>query len=348
MNKIMITAALAVMVAGLSSCSQNEEPKYHDATSESFTINTPGLQNQYLLTNDDMTSAETFNLFCSQPDYGYAAICNYAAYVSLDPEVPTDTVSLSKNKSILLENLNPTSAAMTFKTFALATAANKMAGIIDPEQYEGSDFDKGAVKLYFRAVCEIPNVEGSRVVSKNVVSYNNVKVVYAVLKPGWIYICGDVATTDGSVRLASGGDWVAPNAANAATYENFKLMEPDELAGEKLYVGKFNLTPKDDTSDPSNPDCCGQFRFFTELLGWSATASLGSHKDDFYCLPITDMVQGGAFYQGDIISQGLGNWGIYCTEDTPFTVVVDLTNLQIYVTEGLHEVTWTGRVPNFQ
>lgn len=347
MNKIMITAALAVMVAGLSSCSQNEDPKYHAPAEGSFTVNTPGLQNQYLLTNDDMTSSATFNLFCSQPDYGYAAICNYAAYVSLDPEVPTDSASLAAGKSILLENQNPTSAAMAFKTYALAIAANKMAGISEPEHYAGSAFDQGPVKLYFRAVCNVPNVEGSRVVSSNVVSYNNVKVVYAVLKPGWLYIVGDIMTMDGSVSLASGDTWVTPNSANEPVLRKAALMEPNDLAGEKIYVGHYKLIPKMQPGDSPTVDNASTFRFFTELKGWDELSTqLGSHKDNFYVLPLTDLVSDNKTYEGEMFN-GQGNWGISTSEQMPITIVVDVPGMLIYIVEGDHEVTFTGRVPNF-
>lgn len=343
MKKIIMIMGLGVMLAaGMTSCKQNEDPKYKAPTT--FTINTPGLQNQVLQTNDDMTNEETFNLFASQPDYGYAAIAQYSAIVSLDPSVPSTPEDIEAGKSIQLENLNPTSGAMAFKTYSLAIAANKLAGITEPEQFEGSDFDKGPVKLYFRAVCEIDGIEGSRIVSSNVVSYNKVNVVYAVLKPGWIYICGTVETVDGSHVM----NFLAPANANAAEYEFFKLYEPAELAGEKLYVGQFSLTPNENGADHSSPDNCSTFRFFTQLLGWNPTASLGSHSDDFYTMPITDAVEGGALYQGDIVAQGLGNWGIHCAVRTDITVVVDVTNLNIFIQEGLHNVTFEGRTPTFE
>lgn len=339
---IMMTALGALLAAGFTSCKQNDEPKYKDPTT--FTINTPALQNQLLETNDDMTNTETFNLFCSQPDYGYSAIANYSAIVSLDPSVPSTEADIEAGKSLILENMNPTSGAMAIKTYALAIAANKLAGISEEDQYEGSAFDKGPVTLYFRALCEIPGIESSRIVSSNVVTYNKVKVVYAVLKPGWIFICGDVTTVDGSHTQA----FLAPAAANAAEYENFRLYEPVEQAGNKLYVGQFMLNPNENGADHSSPDNASSFRFFTELLGWTDTASLGSHTDDFYKEVITDAVSGGAMFQGDVVAKGLGNWAIHTTELLPLTIVVDVTGLNVYVEEGLHNVTFEGRTPKFE
>ena len=94
-----------------------------------------------------------------------------------------------------------------------------------------------------------------------------------------------------------------------------------------------------------NPDACAQFRFFTELLGWVADASLGSNEADFFCLNITDKWEAG--FSGDIITPGLGNWGVFVTEATPVTIVVDQVNLKVYVKEGVHEVTFVGRDPEF-
>ena len=341
MKKIIIMAAFGIALASLTGCKQNEDPKYKDPTH--FTVNTPALQDQVLQTVDDMTNPATFNLFCSQPDYGYAAIANYAAYVSLDPNCPTDEEALKANKSILLENTNPTSAAMSFKLFNLALAANKMSGVSDEMQYALSPLAQGPIKMYFRAVAEIPGIEGSRIVSDNVVSYNQVKAVYAVLKPGWIYICGNVASEDGGTVQS----FLAPAPGNAKDFEPFMLWEPEDLAGEKLYVGHFQIPPKDNGAEVDNPDAASQFRFFTELLGWVPTASLGSNEADFYCMPITNDIKNGATCTKEIIPQGLGNWGIHCTSNTPVTMVVDVTGLNLYVVEGTKTVTFDGRTPSF-
>ncbi len=125
------------------------------------------------------------------------------------------------------------------------------------------------------------------------------------------------------------------------------------MIGEKLCVGVFDLFSRfadfADTSDEfnaDNPDACSQFRFFTELLGWTPEASLGSNEADFYVLPITDKWVAG--YSGDIVNKGLGNWGIFVPEgNQPVTIVVDQLNLKIFVKEGAHTVTFVGRDPEF-
>lgn len=323
---------MAAMVLGLSSCKQEDDPKYHNPTT--FTVSTPALQNIEFETATEMTDPQTFNLFCSQPDYGYSAICSYSALVSLDPNCPEED-------AVKLENLTPSSAAMSIKTFELGAALCRLSGITEESDYASSALAQGPVKAYFRAVCEIPGIEGSRIVSSNVVSYNAVKVNFAVKNPAWIYICGDVQTLDGVKN-----DFLAPSVANQAVYdESFSVCEPEDMIGEKLYVGQFNVTPKDKDPNSTFEENCSQFRFFSELLGWVATASMGSAESDFFCLSITDKWESG--YDGDIVAPGLGNWGIYTDDVVPMTVVVDQLNNKIYVKAGLHNVTFVGRNPEF-
>ncbi len=329
---------MVAMVLGISSCKQEDEPKYHAPTT--FKINEPALKNQAFRTSMEMTDPATFNLFCSQPDYGYSAICSYSALVSLDPDAPVENW-------ISLPNENASSASMAIKTFELGVALNTLLNVEDYADFEARGLYNQEFKCYFKAVCEIPSIEGSRIVSSNTVSYDKVMINYAEKKPAWIYICGDVE----NINTGVANGFTAPSAANLETYMTyFSIYEPNDMIGEKLFVGSFNITPKadavnPDTSDPSNVDQCAQFRFFTELLGWTADASLGSHEDDFYCLNTTDKWITG--FSGSVVEKGLGNWGVFVTEKTPITIVVDLVNLKIFYKEGLHEVSFVGRDPEF-
>lgn len=326
------------MVLGFSSCKQEDNPQYHAPTT--FTINEPALKNQVFRTSNEMTDPATFNIFCSQPDYGYSAICNYSALVSLNPDAPLE-------EWVELPNSTPTSAAMSIKTFELGVALNKLLNVKDEEDFNDRKLGDQTFKCYFKGICQIPSIEGSKIISSNIVSYDKVMIRYAEKLPAWIFICGDVENIDTEVS----NGFTAPSAGNFDLYKaNFALYEPTDMIGEKLYVGVFNLTPKADatdpaTADPGNPDQCAQFRFFTELLGWSPDASLGSNEADFYCLPITDKWAAG--YSGDIVKNGLGNWGVFVTEKQPVTIVVDQINNKIFVKEGAHEVTFVGRDPEF-
>lgn len=352
MKKISIILGLAAVALGMTSCKQEEDPKYHQPTD--FIISTPALQNVTFETSSDMTDAATFNLFCTQPDYGYSAICKYNAVVSLDPACPVErivdeetgavTIKAVDGKSVILENTTPTSAAMSIKTYDLGIALLNLDGIFnDRDMYDSSQFAAGPVKAYFRAICSIDGINDSAIASTNVVSYNAVKVGYAEKKAGWIYICGNVGNPDtGAVDGFKG-----PSVANYDWYyDNFRLEEPFEMIGQKIYVGQFNLEPKSDAPDMSDVNATSQFRFFTELLGWVNTASYGSAEADFYVLPI-DYAKFQSGYDGDIVAQGLGNWGTWISQSTPMTIVFDLVQLKIYIKEGFHEVSFVGRDPEF-
>lgn len=325
---------MVAMVLGVTSCKQEDEPKYHAPTT--FVVNEPALQNQVFRTSTDMTDAATFNLFCSQPDYGYSAICSYSALVSLDPEAPIEDW-------IALPNENSSSASMSIKTFELGVALNKLLNVENQADFDARGLYDKEFKCYFKAVCEIPSIEGSRIVSSNYVTYNKVMINYAEKLPAWIYIAGHVENIETEVV----NDFTAPSVANYDFYKNnFALYEPNDMIGEKLYVGIFNLVPREGAINGGDtPDDCAQFRFFTDLLGWTTEASLGSNEADFYCLPITDKWAAG--YTGDIVPQGLGNWGVLVVEKTPVTIVVDVPNNKVYVKEGAHEVTFVGRDPEF-
>lgn len=343
---------MTALAFGFSSCSQEDEPKYQAPNPATFTVNVPGLQDNEIVCGSEMTDNATFNLFCSQPEYGYSAICSYYALASLDPECPDD-----EEKSVKLSNTLPTQSAMAIKTYELAAAINKLRGITSQEEFDKDPVkNAGPWKVYLRAVCEIEGIEGSRVVSHNVVSYNNVVIPYAEKKPAWIYICGDVMTLDKSAK----NNFLAPGASNLNTYiENWSLYEPKQFIGDKIFAGSFLITPKAKEEGKSFAEQCSQFRFFYELLGWKKDASLSSNPNDFYCLPIPEdgfiaTPESTYKFEGDVVPQGLGNWGIWTESEIPFTVVVDQKLNKIYIHSGIYvesgecNITFDGRVPTFE
>lgn len=332
---------MAAVALGFTSCKQEEDPKYKAPTT--FTVTTPALQNTPFLCASEMTDPATFNLFCNQPDYGYSAICSYSALVTLDEtEAGKNGADIDESKWVILPNETPSSAQMSIKTFELSVAVNKLLGVVDAEDFANKGYAGKEFKCYFKAVCEIPSIEGSRIVSSNTTSYNKVMINYAEKKPAWIYICGDVQNEDGSQK----NGFLAPSASNFEVYKaNWALYEPNDKIGEKLFVGTFWLTPKKADVNPESPDDAAQFRFFTDLVGWSPDCSLGSNEADFYCKPITDKWMAG--YNGDIVNQGLGNWGIHVVTPQPVTIVVDTDLYKIHVKEGVHTVSFVGRDPEF-
>lgn len=332
---------MAAMVLGFSSCKQEDEPVYHAPTT--FTVNEPALQNQVFRTKTDMTDKETFDLYCSQPDYGYSAICEYSALVSLNPDAPIEEWKA-------LPNENSSSAKMAIKTYELGVAINQLLNVENAADFDARNLYDQEFKCYFKAVCQIPGIEDSKIISSNTVTYNKVMINYAEKLPGWIFIVGDVSNIETGEACSNGKDWVTPSAGNYDAYKaNWVLYEPNDMIGEKLYVGSFNLVPKTgveaDKFNEGNPDACAQFRFFTELKGWDdASVMYGSNEADFYCMPITDKWVAG--FSGDMVN-GKGNWGIFVEEPKPVTIVVDIPGMKVWVKEGVHEVSFVGRDPEF-
>lgn len=345
------------IVLGMTSCSQEDEPKYHAPTPGSFTINAPALQDQYLETGTDLTNQTTFNIFCgSQPDYGFAAAgLNYSALVSLDPNVPDVDANVPDQtpKSVLIPSMSGSTGEMTFSTYYLGAAVCQLLGIESADEFAQNADVAEPLKIYFRGVCEISGMDNSRILSSNTVSYNKVFVPeFTELKPAWIYVTGNVATLDG-FEMKGGEGFQTPSAANLEEYMKFAIYEQE--IGSKIYIGSFQLMPNKSNADPANPDTSNSdaasvFRFFTQLLGWTKDASIGSNENDFYCMPITDQLADDATFKGDGVWQGLGNWGVHVGVLTPITVVVDAAKtdaIKVWYKEGVWDVQMTGGEPTF-
>lgn len=109
-----------------------------------------------------------------------------------------------------------------------------------------------------------------------------------------VYVCGYVST--GKVE----NNFLAPNEGNRALYDEYFLLNEKESG---VFEGTYYL-PHRDTS-LIYPDNLPQFRFFSDLLGWTSEASLGSVEDDFWCVPVT--MESGRI-EVPITKHGLGNW----------------------------------------
>lgn len=236
MKKLSIILALAAVALGFSSCSEDRDPVLQKPTT--FVLNVPEMADQYI----NLQEGSVLELVCSQPDYGYSAVANYSAEMSLTEDFA---------ESRALEAKNSTQARMQLDQAAIAVALCELNGFDSEDNYK----DLGPQKVYFRAVCQLNNVPDTRIVS-NVVAYNHIKGYFAIPTPGFIYLVG-----------APEG-WAGPTESNAGHYADWRLYEPASAIGSKVYSGVFNID-------------AGQamFRFHTALTGWD-TDSYGSQADD--------------------------------------------------------------------
>lgn len=198
--------AMAGVALGFSSCEQDKDPVYQEPTQ--FVLNTPAMEDQYIELGDD----GTIELIASQPDYGYSAIAQYSAEVSLSEDFATYEE---------LKSINVTQARMTFKQKDLALALCSLLGI-DGEDSFKEKYPDGMpyMKIYFRAVCQLEGVESS-LIRSNVVTYNHIKGYLAVQTPGYIYIVGD------------------PNGWNINAGPEWRLYE--QVIDSKIYTGTFHI-----------------------------------------------------------------------------------------------------------
>lgn len=279
MKKISILLACAA-VLGFTSCDSTDDPKLSIPEDHSFVLNAPAFADQYY----ELQEGNSFMLTCSQPAYGVAVAAQYSVEVALD------------DKFTAVETLKPAepgSAKIVIADEALATALCNLHGF-DAANYE----DLPASPVYFRAFCEIPGIEGTRCMS-NTVSLNKVKFYHAVQGQRSIYLVGSVE------------GWSGPDAANAAHYENWKLIET--AIGSDVYTGSFTF-PKGEVA----------FRFYSALTGWDGGASIGSQEPDEGLSIEGKFVDN--IYEGPAVIPGKGNWTFTMAEEMNVNLTVDVKN----------------------
>lgn len=296
MKKSIISLALGLAaVVGFTSCEEDRDPVYQAPTK--FVLNTPAMEN----TDVVLDPKGVIEFACSQPDYGYAAVTTYSMQMSL-----TEDFASAYDLTVT----PATKALFTVKQSEVATGLCVLRGADSEETYPG-DYD-GVV--YFRATASLDGVEGSAI-NSNVVKLNKVKGYFAIPVPGYIYLVG------------SPEGWAGPTENNAEHYAPWRLFEPKNGIGSKVYSAVFDL--------PAAP----MFRFYTALTGWDAD-SYGSQADDN---PI-DYPE----YTGGTSSFGMVKGkGAYNFPNLPagtYTITVDMSdanNMSMTITAGASSVVVT-------
>ncbi|MDE6577567.1 MAG: SusE domain-containing protein [Muribaculaceae bacterium] len=276
--------AAACAVFGMASCSQDRDPVLQKPTE--FVLNVPAMQDQYI----ELTEGNILELVSSQPNYGYSAVANYSAQMSLTEDFASyETV----------EPIDAHQARMSLKQADIATALCVLHGIESEEAFSTA-YPDGVMpyeKVYFRAVCELAGVEGTSITS-NVVAYNNIQGYFAVPVPGYIYLVGNPE------------GWAGPTESNAAHYADWRLFEPNDAIGSHVYIGTFNL--------PAAP----MFRFYTQLTGWDAD-SYGYQEAD----EATDFPDVTSDFNG-VLVKGKGAFNFPNLPEGEYTIVVDMSDMK--------------------
>lgn len=274
---------MACAAIGLASCSQDRDPVMQKPTE--FVLNVPSMQDQYI----ELQEGNTLELVTSQPNYGYSAVANYSAEMSL-------TEDFAEFRT--LEPVDKHQARIIVQQADIAFCICELAGVTNEETY-AEKFPNGMepMKIYFRAVCSLDGVEGSRIVS-NVVTYNEIKGYFAVPVPGYIYLVGQPE------------GWAGPTESNADHYADWRLFEPADAIGSKVYSGTFDIKAGE-----------AMFRFYTKLTGWDAD-SYGSQVDD-------NPIEYPDFTGGSFTSPVVKGKGAFSFPNWPggeMTVIVDMSD----------------------
>lgn len=293
MKKISIFLAMVATVLGFSSCSEDRDPVYQAPTT--FVLNKPAMQDQYI----ELTQGQTLELVCSQPDYGYSAVTQYSAQMSLTEDFA---------KVYDLESVDKTVARMMVKQDDVNNGIVELGGFESEDDFNAYYAANPWQKVYFRAIARLDGVEGSEIVS-NVVAYNYLKPNYSVPQAGYIYLVG-----------APEG-WAGPTESKAAHYADWRLFEPVDAIGSKVYTGVFDI-----------PAGSAMFRFYTALTGWDAD-SYGSQEED-NPIEFPDFASGSFT---NALVKGKGAFSFPNWVGGKMTVTVDMSdpnNMTVTCTEG--------------
>lgn len=301
MKKISYILAAAIGVLAFSSCCADKEPIYQRPAENSMVLNVPAMQDQYI----DLTEGDYLELTTSQPDYGYSAVANYGAQVSL-----TEDFSVYENVDVLNTNV----AAMQMKQESIAVAYCALKGVENPDQWDEM-FPEGVPyeTLYFRATCELSGVTGSYIAS-NVVTYNHVKPYFAVPTPGYIYLVGSISKEN---------NW------NINPGPEMRLYEPDNNIGCHIYSGVFDVQEGE-----------VYFRFYTEIGDWGNDGSLPSIGPNANDGDNTEVIFEDGSYTSPAVP-GKGSWYMPDWGGGEITMVVDLSdpnNMRVTFYAGEQEI----------
>lgn len=305
MKKLSILLAAAAVALGFSACSDDNDPQYK--VPAKYVLDTPALQDEEVRLTED----GALDLVSTQPDYGYQAVANYSAEMSLTEDFA---------ESYELSAINGTSKKAAFQVSqgAVATGLCKLLKVDDMDAFEAK-YPNGMTpeKVYFRAKCRIPGVEGSEITS-NPVFFNKIIGYASFPQPGFIYMIG------------APGDWTAPNPGSAASLKKWRLFEPASAVGSKIYSGVFDV-----------PAGKAMFRFYTELTvddnsGWNGPSfGAGAGNVDF-----PEFTGGDQTFSNALVS-GTGNFNFPNWQGGKMTIIVDMSeedNYTMTILAGEHPV----------
>lgn len=328
---------MAMVVMAFWGCKEDTQPRLDkDPSTLTFIINTPPMANQWLYLSDGNDA--TFDLSCSQPNYGFSAVANYVVMVSLSEDFTHNAKFAHEGEDSYfpqagdyVELRDPgTLANMQIKQLYLTRAICKLLTYTnDGVEYPistANDLDKamaqkyadGYMPVYVKIRCYIPQDEAaSSVVSQNFVKFSHVVPVFSLEVPSSVYMTGNFNEwpAPGEVNIPQSDEPAYPQVAG-------KLWPLTELVTEidsKIFRNSFYL----------KFDAGNEFRFYQippATVAWGAKGSLGGSEEDF-TYEYLKLSQGTG--TNSVVTNGQGNFKLVLEdesmpEDGWYDMILDL------------------------
>lgn len=277
-----------MMIVGLAStsCKRDTQPRIEKPTE--FVLNTPPFASNTLV----LSEGATFELTCSQPNYGPSVVTDYGVEVAIeDPalnaEVPTQMLATTTPNTVINASADE-----------LALAMCTLMGCVD--EATSDMYDPSPRPVWLRTVASVSGQEYTTIAS-NWIKLDAVVPFFAVPVPGKLWLIGQ----------ATGWD------INVPTPE-YILQESMDAIGSRVYSGTFPISAE---------DAAGGFRFFLELGNWdNLEVQIGSNEANFWEEPVN--LDGDGVFSGPCV-YGQGNWDIMNHPGGNLRITVDLNTMTV-------------------
>ena len=272
---------------------------------DTFTLNTPAYaaNNVY-----DLKNAQTVELTCSQPDYGFPAATTYTVQASFEQDF-IEATDESKANYTVLESTSPT-AKINVDASELNNALLDLWTAVNGEQAE---LPTEPVAVYVRLKANITS-SGKGVCFSNVIELPNVlisKSTSSLTPPKTMFVVGSMLDADWKVWKPMAGVYGMDGQFYSMIYfdanSEFKFGTKEN---EYIGINDNRVT----VTDKAGAGVSGSDNFVVENAGWYLLYVKGAVKGDDYQFTIT-------FYPAEVYLFGNttgGSWAF--TDEWKFAV----------------------------
>lgn len=287
MKKIILSLFALSMTLGFTSCQEtwDNAPTLdgHEGVVYAEFLNEPAMQNQYLMITQD-NSDGSFQLTCSQPYYGYAAVATYKVQVSLTgtfEEEDVDYIELNQ-EFYNCSNINPVN-------HQVAAAIEKLAGV-----ESDADLPLPWTKVYMRLYAYIEQSQANTQYVSNIVYFNYISANYfAIWTPNEkadMYLRGSFAEGWPAlpeyqfVTSETENQWIIPGKVTLTAGTEFKVADSN-WGPLNLGAGEDNKVTINEAYALNGGDNPGNLTITEDFSG---TVIITQEKGKYYLLLSTE------------------------------------------------------------